>query len=638
MFKGLIDNYRWEAHARMCARRGDLNIVFEKGTPKPRTNYKTMYLPAPSQMTSPTERVKLLHFVNHESSHHEYGSDFDIITEDKTMDPASSFKGEIWNAYEDDRVDYNVTNEWDGVRENYDEFYTLFMPELITAHTKLQRDHSFPKEFKDQQSSLTYTSLSNQASNIIAIRLALEEYRAILSPEALEYVARYEQGDYRDRIFNAPEGKEGSRVIADVAKDVYRDVYLLTDQEPEKQPKKQASNNKAEEKSKVEKEEKGEGDGESKGEGEKDGEGKSNEKDKGEKKAKEEEVGELEQLTDKERMKRKFGNINLRPDNHKEHGFKRDAWDTMKRFDPPATAGTFHPDPASKIQVINYENNTSINCPFDKDPIATTPHQPESLRRRVRELSARHSGQKLANVIRRLLQIRSRKRWSYGKKKGKLSGKSLHRLMVPGNTPYSQRIFKQRGEALVLDSAVQLLIDCSGSMRSNKIAHAIVSTDLLCDTISRSLRIPIELLGFTGKSTTRIAVYKTFDVPVSSQILQERMIQSTDSMTFNADGEAIAWAYTRLMRRKEKRKLMIVLSDGQPALGGCYRSGDIKTYTREVIKEIEDKSPVDIIGIGFLDASVKEFYNHNVIIQHANELEDALLTIIKTKILDGDIR
>ena len=32
----------------------------------------------------------------------------------------------------------------------------------------------------------------------------------------------------------------------------------------------------------------------------------------------------------------------------------------------------------------------------------------------------------------------------------------------------------------------------------------------------------------------------------------------------NIDGEAISWAYNRLIKRKEERKILMVISDGAP--------------------------------------------------------------------------
>jgi cobaltochelatase CobT len=183
--------------------------------------------------------------------------------------------------------------------------------------------------------------------------------------------------------------------------------------------------------------------------------------------------------------------------------------------------------------------------------------------------------------------------------------------------------------------AVQLIVDYSGSMDGTKIETAIVSTDMMCEVISRSLRIPVEVLGFSGLATTRMAIFKSFDVPANSSAITERMIQASgEIMSDNADGEAIVWAYTRLLKRREKRKIMIVLSDGEPI--AAKRTGSILRYTRKVIKEIEANRFVEIIGIGIEDDTVGSLYQDHVVIDNAFELEDALLTVIKSKILEGE--
>ena len=97
----------------------------------------------------------------------------------------------------------------------------------------------------------------------------------------------------------------------------------------------------------------------------------------------------------------------------------------------------------------------------------------------------------------------------------------------------------------------------------------------------------------------------------------------------NADGEAIMFAYNRLIQRKEKRKILLVLSDGQPACG----KPRIAEYTKAVIQKIESDKLIEIVGIGLLYASVDEFYKKHMMIDDASKIEEALLSLIHKQII-----
>jgi cobalamin biosynthesis protein CobT len=104
----------------------------------------------------------------------------------------------------------------------------------------------------------------------------------------------------------------------------------------------------------------------------------------------------------------------------------------------------------------------------------------------------------------------------------------------------------------------------------------------------------------------------------------------SNKMWGNNDADAIMFSYDRLLKQQTKRKVMIVLSDGSPADG---MAGTDPYYAlRYVVGNIEQEKKCDIIGIGILDDSVKEFYKKHVIVRSVNALEQELLTIISNNI------
>ena len=108
------------------------------------------------------------------------------------------------------------------------------------------------------------------------------------------------------------------------------------------------------------------------------------------------------------------------------------------------------------------------------------------------------------------------------------------------------------------------------------------------------------------------------------------MSEGLNYMSGNADGEAIVWCYDRLIQRREKKKVMVVLSDGSPC---CGRYGDIYGYTQEVVRKIENDHIADIVGIGIEDRNVERIYKNSQVINNSDQLEEAILKLIESKML-----
>ena len=69
----------------------------------------------------------------------------------------------------------------------------------------------------------------------------------------------------------------------------------------------------------------------------------------------------------------------------------------------------------------------------------------------------------------------------------------------------------------------------------------------------------------------------------------------------NIDGEALIWAHNRLMARPESRRILMVISDGAPVDDSTLsvNAGNyLDKHLRQVIDEIETKSPVELVAIG----------------------------------------
>ena len=243
------------------------------------------------------------------------------------------------------------------------------------------------------------------------------------------------------------------------------------------------------------------------------------------------------------------------------------------------------------------------------------------------------------NKVRRLLQIQMASRTVHAQPKGrKLDRKNLIRLPMGKGRPemddYSKRIFSNKENQLDLDVACTVLCDFSGSMCGSKTTSAANALMLLNNVMGTSLKLPLEILTFTehqadlglgdrrGEHVPLIGLYKYFDRPVTEHALYSRLRKAAECQGQNGDADAISIAYHRLMKRPEKLKVLIVLSDGSPA---SSKHGDSMSATKNVVGEIEKEGRVKIVGLGIQDDNVTMIYKNNEVMWDSSQLETVLL-------------
>jgi len=96
----------------------------------------------------------------------------------------------------------------------------------------------------------------------------------------------------------------------------------------------------------------------------------------------------------------------------------------------------------------------------------------------------------------------------------------------------------------------------------------------------------------------------------------------------NIDGEAISWAYNRIKKRKEERKILMVISDGAPVDDSTLsvNSGDfLEKHLRKMVKFIENKTEIEVLAIG-IGHDVSRYYDKAIKITDVNELGDVMIS------------
>ena len=277
-----------------------------------------------------------------------------------------------------------------------------------------------------------------------------------------------------------------------------------------------------------------------------------------------------------------------------------------------------------------------------------TPEETLRLRQQLDQLIAPHQTTigKLANRLQRLLQAQQNRSWQYNLEEGLLDTAQLHRIISRPGDPLS---FKQESDSKFKDTVVSLLIDSSGSMRGRSMTLAAICGDIIGSTLERCY-VKTELLGFTTKhwkgGDSRKAWVNQGSPPGPGRLndLRHIIFKSADDnfrrarksfgimlreglLKENVDGEALAWAHQRLIKRTEERKILIVISDGAPVDDSTLstnHSNFLDNHLRQIIHGIENQSNVELLAIG-IGHDVTKYYEKSITINRAEELAEALL-------------
>ena len=95
----------------------------------------------------------------------------------------------------------------------------------------------------------------------------------------------------------------------------------------------------------------------------------------------------------------------------------------------------------------------------------------------------------------------------------------------------------------------------------------------------------------------------------------------------NIDGEALLWAYNRLIGRPEERRVMMVISDGAPVDDSTLSVNPgnyLEKHLREVIQSVERLGEVELTAIG-IGHDVTRYYRRAVTLVDAEQLGGAIV-------------
>ncbi len=252
---------------------------------------------------------------------------------------------------------------------------------------------------------------------------------------------------------------------------------------------------------------------------------------------------------------------------------------------------------------------------------------------------------RLANRLQRRLMAQQNRGWDFDLEEGIIDAARLSRIITD---PMHALTYKAERDTEFRDTIVTLLLDNSGSMRGRPITVAATCADILARTLERC-GVKVEILGFTTRAwkggqsreawlqagkppnpgrlnDLRHIIYKAADAPWRRSRRNLGLMMREGLLKENIDGEALAWAHSRLLVRPEQRKILMMISDGAPVDDSTLSVNPgnyLERHLRYVIDEIETRSPVELIAIG-IGHDVTRYYRRAVTIVDADELAGAM--------------
>jgi cobaltochelatase CobT len=299
-------------------------------------------------------------------------------------------------------------------------------------------------------------------------------------------------------------------------------------------------------------------------------------------------------------------------------------------------------DGASNYRIYTKAHDRIVNAAAlaSREELAELRYQLEAELKTVRSIVAR-----LAKRLLRVLMAKQTREWRFDLDEGLLDSSRLAPLIASRG---AARPFKQENESPFPSTVVTLLIDHSGSMRGRPMLIAALTVEIFARVLERC-GVKCEVLGFTtrewsggepGREWARDGypenpgrlnalehiVIKSADTPWRRARVGLGLFLRHEMLKENIDGEAVAWAHSRLTARSEKRKILVVVSDGTPmdeatltANGHDY----LDEHLASVVEDIERRSGVQLAAIG-IGHDVSRFYRNAMTIARIEHLGPAL--------------
>jgi len=229
---------------------------------------------------------------------------------------------------------------------------------------------------------------------------------------------------------------------------------------------------------------------------------------------------------------------------------------------------------------------------------------------------------------------------------GLLNRKKLTSIIT---SPSPRNIYLENIKNNLNDTVVTILLDNSGSMRGRPIIMACLACEILAK-ILENFQIKCEIIGFTtadwkggrakkdweisGKpenpgrlNELRHIIYKSFNQSFKKSKVNLGLMLKEGVLKENIDGEAVLFAKSRLINREERRKILMVISDGNPIDDSTNLSNEediLSDHLKQVVSNIQKQKQIEILAIG-VGHDTDDYYQNSITIRKIEELGDAMI-------------
>jgi cobalamin biosynthesis protein CobT len=261
-------------------------------------------------------------------------------------------------------------------------------------------------------------------------------------------------------------------------------------------------------------------------------------------------------------------------------------------------------------RVLNAAKDNSCNTTMAKS------HRPETLGKETRLMEIASAA--TVQLRTRLANLVQAQRWN--RLETRRTGRILDTRRLYRSQAGDNRIFLRRNESVAPNTAVQILLDRSGSMCGQRIEvgqQAVLAAALAMESITGTV---VQTAAFPyGEDDVDVLVLTAFG---------ERVQNTSAAYQLLGDGgtplaEAMLWAGHELIKREEPRKILLVATDGDP---------DDSCAVIDLVERFQE-SGIEVYALGIQSHKGASLFPNHRIIQRLSDLPAAMIGMLQEAIL-----
>ena len=210
--------------------------------------------------------------------------------------------------------------------------------------------------------------------------------------------------------------------------------------------------------------------------------------------------------------------------------------------------------------------------------------------------------------------------------RGKLEPAKLHRLST-----HNPRVFMQKGHKQGVETAVHILLDASSSMSGMPITLAGQACFAVAEALAHIPGVQTAVSAFPGGrawSANKKQTHGKTVAPILRFGKKPHTNFSLDAVGSTPMGEALWWALQGMNKRSEPRKLVLLITDGEP---------DDAWSVQEALK-VAASCQVEVYGIGIRLPAISKLLPHNSqVIQGIDDLAPCLFGLLQRALVQHNL-